>query len=117
MIFITQLKFALKEENSYQKEIKEFDFVKIQNDIINSNVYEVERIVAKRTIYTERDRNRQFHEKWRVKYLKWKNNVNEWKILNELHCSDLLREFEKNKFKAIYFYQYEEIVVNDDVIL
>ena len=37
--------------------------------IPNLNIYEVEKIVAKRTVHTDRGANKKSHDEWRVKYL------------------------------------------------
>ena len=59
---MTQLESALEDENSYQRKIIEFDSIETNERISNLNVYEIERIVAKRTMHTERDIHRKSHD-------------------------------------------------------
>ena len=75
----------------------ELDSIETNEKVSNLNVYEIERIVTKKTVYIERDIHKKSHDEWRIKYLDWRNNVNEWKTQDELYCSELLKKFEKKQ--------------------
>ena len=97
IVFIIQLKSILNKNDFYEKKIKKFDSIEIQKRISNSDIYEIEKIIVKKRVYINRDFNKKFHDEWKIKYLKWENYCKKWKIIKNLQCFDLLKEFKEQK--------------------
>ena len=66
IIFVIHLKSTFSENDFYGKKTVESESIKIQ-DGNESDVYEVEKIVAKKIVYTRRNRRRKTHSEFRMK--------------------------------------------------
>lgn len=66
---VIYLKLVFSEENSYQRESIESNSIKIKKEK-DSNMYEIEKIIAKHKIYIERDRQQKVHSKFQIKWFK-----------------------------------------------
>ena len=94
VIFVTQLEPASPENDPYEKKNVEPEPIEIEggND---ANVYEVEKIIAKRMVYIGRNRRRRAHSKFRIKWSSWRNQHNRWMKKKDLdNCKKLLQKFE-----------------------
>ena len=102
IVFVVHLKSVSNENDFYQREIAEPDSIKMEKK--NSfDLYEVEKIIVKKIVRTDRGRNRRFHSEFRVKWSKWEDQHNKWMKKNQLdECAKLLVEFENTeKFSNI----------------
>ena len=105
IISVIQLKSAFLEKNPYEKKTAKPDPIKTEDDN-DAEVYEVKKIVAKKMIYTERNRRRRVHSEFKIKWLNWKNQHNRWmkkKNLND--CKKLLKKFENNDHESNHAYK------------
>lgn len=94
MVSVTYLEPASPEDDPYDREIVEPGPIETEGGD-ESNVYEVEKIIAKRMVYTERGRRRRAHSEFRVKWLGWGDLHNAWMIRADLNnAKKLLHDFE-----------------------
>ena len=61
------MKSTFDENDFYDKKLVEPEPVKIENSN-DSNIYEIEKIIAKKMMYIERDRRRKAHFEFRIKW-------------------------------------------------
>ena len=108
VIFVIQLKSVFSENDFYEKKILKPESMKIE-DGNDPNVYEIEKIIAKKMIYIDRNRRRQSHSEYRVKWLGWKNQHNRWMKKKELNdCKKLLKNFENRNQKINQKHEYND---------
>ena len=69
IISMIHLKSASEKKNSYNKKHIEFESVKTNGNENDFNLYEVEKIIAKKNRQTDRKRHRRTHIEFRVKWL------------------------------------------------
>ena len=94
VISVIQLKSTFSENDFYEKKIAEPRSIKIENGD-DSNIYEVEKIVTKKTIYIERNHRRRTHSEFRMKWFGWRDQHNVWmKKKNLDNCKQLFQKFE-----------------------
>ena len=94
VVSITHLEPVPPGEDPYGREAEEPGPVKTEGGD-DADVYEVEKIIAKRRVYTGRGRRRRAHSEFRVKWTGWGDHHNRWMKREDLNnCQELLQEFE-----------------------
>jgi hypothetical protein len=100
IISAIHLKSASVEEDSYNKEAKESESIKDVQEKIK-DIYEIERILVKRLIKVKRSRTSRIQ--YRVKWLNWENQHNQWIDVAEMNnAKDLVNDFETKLFERIF---------------
>jgi hypothetical protein len=94
IISMTHLESASIEEDSYDRETKESESIEdVQKNI--KDIYEVEKIVAKRSIKMRRARHSK--TQYRVKWKEWENHHNQWIDATEMkNAQNVVKKFERN---------------------
>ena len=102
VISIIHFESISEKKNPFQKKPIELESIKTdEND--DSDLYEIEKIIVKKKIHSNRERHRRNHTEFRMKWLKWKNQHNKWMKKDQLNeCVELLTKFENTeKFSNI----------------
>ena len=92
---IIHIESASEKKDSYERISNELGPVKItkKNEF---DSYEVEKIIIKKTMYTERDHHRRRHREFRIKWLNWNDQHNRWMKKENLNaCVELIKKFEE----------------------
>jgi hypothetical protein len=91
VISITQLEFVSK--NSYKRfKFDHFDFVFVEDDTENFKLYEIKRMLTKRTRQYEKIKMNQYLIRWK----EYESEFDEWRNISDLkNCIDLIKDFER----------------------
>jgi hypothetical protein len=93
VVFIIHLKSTSSSEDSYQRQIIKSRSVKnVQSDFDD---YEVKRILAKRTILKKR--SRRSIVQYRVKWLNWEDQYNQWVNKEKMNSQNLIADYEEKR--------------------
>jgi hypothetical protein len=94
VISIAHLEFASSENDLYERESINSELVEnVQEEI--KNIYEIKKILIKRSIKAERTRNLKIQ--YRMKWLEWDDHHNQWIDATKMkNAQNLVNEFERN---------------------
>jgi hypothetical protein len=91
MLFVIHLESTSTKKDSYQRKKRESD--SIENAIKQNDIYEIERILTKRSIKVERTCT--FKIQYKIKWKEWNNQHNQWiNAKDMINVKDIMNEFE-----------------------
>ena len=97
IVFVTHLKSILTENDPFNRKTTKSNSIEMKRKFF-FDLYEVKKIVAKKIVRTERNRNHKSHSEFRVKWSGWRNQHNKWMKRDQLNeCAKLLIEFESTE--------------------